>query len=257
MNKVLLITDLHITREGRDIIGLDPVARLTKVLDAARREQPDADLLIAMGDLTHWGGANEYARLKPLLDDLPWPVHLMIGNHDNRAQFVKAFPEAPRTEAGHIQQVIDLGGWRLILLDSHDESFSMPIHSGVLCDARMAWLERALEEACDRQVLICIHHPPLRTFFDGMDAIGLRNQEALLALLSRYPNVRQIVAGHIHRTISGTSGALPVSIFKGTCHQMPLALGASSADDSVDEPGVYGLVLLHESGLTIHSQDVF
>ena len=257
MDKVLLVTDLHMTLPDKKIIDLDPQVRLRKVLDQAAREHGDALMMIAMGDLAHWGGNREYARLKETLKGYPWPIHLMIGNHDNRANFRKAFPDTPTTEDGHVQRTLDVGDWRLILLDSHDEKFEAPIHSGILCEQRIAWLRAQLVAAKDRRVIICIHHPPMRTFFDGMDEIGLRNQEELLALLAEYPNVEQVVAGHIHRTISGIAGGLPISVFKSPCHQMPLVLGEPGSDHSVDEPGAYGLLLLHAGGVTIHTQDVF
>lgn len=34
------------------------------------------------------------------------PVSLMLGNHDNRENFLKVFPDTPTTAEGHIQQVL-------------------------------------------------------------------------------------------------------------------------------------------------------
>lgn len=257
MHKILVTTDIHITRPGKQIIGLDPVERFTRVLAKAASDHPDADRMIVTGDLTHWGGANEYDRLKQCLGGLPWPVDLMMGNHDNRENFRRAFPDAPTTAAGHVQQIIDLPGWRLITLDSHDETYTEPVHSGFLCEDRLDWLREALSGAKDAQIVVFIHHPPLRTFFDGMDEIGLRNIEALLGILEGAPRMRHVIAGHIHRTMSGSARGLPVTIFKSPCHQAPLTIGPSSHSDSIDEPGAYGIVLLHDDGVTVHSEDVF
>jgi len=256
MHKILVITDLHLTNDGKTIIDLDPQARLRRVLDAAARDHADAQAMIAMGDLAHWGGPREYARLRDTLADAPWPIHLMIGNHDNRANFRTTFPDTPATDDGHVQQVLSFGDWRLILLDSHDETFAEPAHSGILCEARLDWLTRELARAADKKVVICIHHPPMRTFFDGMDDIGLRNKDQLLDIIDRHAQVKQIVAGHIHRTISGVVRQMPITVFKSPCHQMPLVLGQAGSDHSVDEPGAYGLLLLHDEGVTIHSEDV-
>lgn len=257
MHKVLVATDLHVTRPGRAIIGLNPRARLEKLLARAAADHVDAERLILLGDLTHWGGANEYAELAASLAHLPWPVHYLIGNHDSRDKFLDTFPHAARTDTGHVQEMIDLPGWRLVTLDSHDETFTEPVHSGVLCRDRLKWLDTALAGAGDRQVALFIHHPPMTTFFEGMDEIGLRNRDELAELIDRHGNVRQIIAGHIHRTISGNWNGIPVSIFKSPCHQAPLTIGPSSHDAAVDEPGAYGVLLFHHGGVTIHNEDVF
>ena len=113
MAKILLMTDLHMTPEGETIIGLDPLARLQAGLHHAAGVHPDADCLILMGDLTHHGLPEEYARLKEALRNLPWPVTLMLGNHDARPAFRATFPEAPTDAAGFVQSIVDLGELRL------------------------------------------------------------------------------------------------------------------------------------------------
>ncbi len=256
MRKVLTITDLHVSRPGRLMSGLDPMERLGQVLDRLIADHADADRLVIMGDLVNWGGVNEYERLKPVLDGLPWPVHLMIGNHDNRDAFQQVFADAARTDAGHVQEVIDMPGWRLVTLDSFDETYTAPIGSGILCDARLAWLDTALAGAGDRRVALFIHHPPITTFFTGMDELGLRNRDALHDLITRHGNVDQIIAGHLHRTMAGTWRGYPVMTFKGTCHQSPLKIGDLSVTDGVVEPAAYGILLFNDEGVTIHSQDV-
>ena len=257
MHKILVVTDLHMLEVGGTIIGLDPFARLRRVLDKAAADHPDAARVILLGDLTHHGKPEQYARLRECLGDLPWPVSITIGNHDRRDPFVAAFPKVARDENGYVQEVIDLPGWRLVLLDSNDEPGSDPHHSGILCADRMAWLDRALATAGDRQVVVLVHHTPMITFFNGMDRIWLRNAAEFLALLKRYGNVQQVIAGHIHRTISGVFDGVPVTVFKSPCHQMPMDMANETTSVSVDEPGAFGMLLLHDRGVTVHSEDVF
>jgi len=252
--KLLVLTDTHLVEPGGDIIGLDPSQRLAHVLDHAIEQHPDAARIIILGDLTHHGRAAQYTHLRDLLARTDIPVSLMLGNHDSRAAFINAFPEAPLTDAGHVQHVVELGGHHLICLDSLDES-AVPPHSGFLCDARMAWLRDALDAAQGAPVVLALHHPPFRTGFDGMDAIRLRNDDALLDLLAKYPNVTQLLCGHVHRTISGSAGGLPYAIFKSTCHQMPMLLGRAGSDHSVVEAGGYGVILLTEGGVVVHTDD--
>lgn len=108
MDKILVLTDLHIRGAGKTIIGLDPVARFRLALGAAIGAHPDAEALIVMGDLTHSGHAEEYEILRDILADCAMPVVLMLGNHDGRATFQQVFADAPQTPQGHVQQIIDL-----------------------------------------------------------------------------------------------------------------------------------------------------
>lgn len=253
MAKILVMTDLHITPEGETIIGLDPAERLSAGLAHAAETHPDADRLVLMGDLTHHGTAENYARLKPLLAGLPWPVMLMIGNHDTRARFRVAFPDAPTDANGFVQCAVDLGDIRLICLDTHEAEPEVE-HSGRLCPARLAWLDRELA-ADTKPCLVFLHHPPFETGFTGMDRIGLTNAAELRDVLRAHPNVAHVFAGHIHRTITATMDGLPMTVFKSPCHQMPMILGQEGFGHSVDEPGAYGIILTRGDSIVVHFED--
>lgn len=252
MRKILVFTDIHIVPEGRKIIGLDPADRLSQGLEHAAAMHPDADRLIITGDLTHYGTPEEYARLKPLLDGLPWPVTLMLGNHDNRDTFRAAFPDAATDTAGFVQSVMELGDVRLITLDTLDDTVE-PRHAGFLCEQRLGWLRDRLAES-DTPALVFLHHHPFESGFSGMDRINLRNADALRAVLRGGP-VAHVIAGHIHRTITASIDGLPITVFKSTCHQMPMMLGVDGSSHSVDEPGAYGIILSNGAETVVHFED--
>lgn len=251
--KLLVLTDLHLRERGETIIGLDPAARLRAVLDHALDHHGDADAMVLTGDLTHTGKGAEYAVLRHMLAEVPLPVLPMIGNHDRRAVFCAAFPDAPLSDGGFVQQIRDLDGHRIITLDSNDGPFGH--HAGRLCDQRMAYLRHALEEAGGRVPLVFIHHPPMDVGLPGMDAIKLENGAEMLALLAAHPKAA-LFCGHVHRTISGSAGGVPFTLFKSPCHQAPLDLETADSSLSIDEPGAYGLLLLTPEGVVAHSQDV-
>ncbi|MEL6960489.1 MAG: phosphodiesterase [Pseudomonadota bacterium] len=253
MKKVLVLTDLHLKARGGTIIGLDPVTRFEEALQAATSAHPDAAAVILTGDLTHSGRVEEYEVLRDVLRTCPSPVHLMLGNHDNRATFRSVFPKHPVTPDGHVQQVIDLGGHRLILLDTFDDAPDPP-HAGRLCDRRLAWLKAALDGADGRQPVVFAHHPPMTVGIAGMDPIRLTNGETLLSLLA--PTSAHLVCGHLHRTVSGVARGVPFTIFKSTCHQGLLDLDDPDSTLSVAEPAAYGLLLLTPGQVIAHSEDI-
>ncbi|MBE0453279.1 phosphodiesterase [Roseovarius autotrophicus] len=254
MQKIIVFTDIHLVPEGETIIGLDPFARFSLGFAHALDRHADAARVVLCGDLTHNAAPEEYARLRAALDGCPLPISLMLGNHDRRAPFLTAFPEAARMETGHIQHVTDLPGYRLICLDTLNEE-AEDTHSGWLCGARLDWLETALRASGDRRVIVFTHHPPIETGFTGMDWIGLKNRAALIDRLRASGNVVQIVSGHVHRTIQGAAGGIPVTILKSPCHQMPMTLGYHDPSLSIDEPGAYGILLLTDAGVVVHSED--
>ncbi|MFK7938294.1 MAG: phosphodiesterase [Roseovarius sp.] len=256
MDKVIVFTDIHLLGDGGTIIGLDPAAKFAQGLAHALAHHPDAAQIVIAGDLAHTGQRPEYQRLAECLARCPLPVNLMMGNHDRRAPFLSVFTDTPLTAQGHVQQVVDLGDTRLILLDTLDED-APDVHSGYLCDARLDWLDARLQEArrAHQRVIVFTHHPPMPTGFAGMDSIGLRNRAALVARLTASGGVAQIVSGHIHRTISGSAGGIPTAMFKSTCHQMPMLLNDAAHSLSIDEPGAYGVLLLHPDGIIVHSED--
>ena len=254
MQKILVFTDIHILPQAETIIGLDPFARFTQGLAHALAHHPEAERIVLCGDLTYHGRPEEYARLRSALAACPLPVSLMLGNHDRRAAFLSAFPKTPCTNSGHVQQAEDIGDYRLICLDTLDEEAEV-VHSGYLCPDRLGWLDAMLATAGSRRVIVFTHHPPILTGFDGMDRIGLRNRAALVDRLNAHGNVVQIISGHIHRTLQGSAGGIPVAILKSPCHQMPMALGDQDSSLSIDEPGAYGLLLLTDEGVIVHTED--
>jgi 3',5'-cyclic AMP phosphodiesterase CpdA len=253
MAKILVMTDLHITEAGTSIIGLDPALRLSETLAHAVKHHSDACRLILTGDLTHHGTPPEYDRLKDTLQDLPWPVSLLIGNHDNRAAFRQAFPNVPTDADGFIQTTIDLPDTRLILLDTVDETPDVP-HAGILCPDRLAWLQTALAES-PNPCLIFMHHHAFDTGFSGMDRINLANANEVRTLLKAH-DTRHVFAGHVHRTIHATIDGLSMTIFKSPCHQQPMILGDETSTSSIDEPAGYGILLTDGPNVVVHFEDV-
>ncbi len=254
MQKILFISDPHITTEGDLIIGLDPAECLRGVLEAALAAHGDAQAIVILGDLTHHGWASEYQRLRGVLADVPIPVLPMMGNHDRRDTYLGVFPDAPQTD-GFVQSHWDFGDTRLITLDSLDgPPFVDGHHAGRLCEARLAFLENALDTRGGRHAIVCIHHPPFDTGIIGMDMIKLAGGADFLDMLARHGNLH-LICGHIHRTMSGSTRGVPWSMFKSPCHQGVLELSDPNAHISTNEPGAYGIALLQADGVVVHSED--
>ena len=143
--KLVHISDIHLTCPGERMGGLDPHRRFAQALDEVRAHHQDADRIVITGDLTHWGEPAAYDALRDALEDVPCPVRLLVGNHDNRVNFLAAFPDHPKDHNGYVNYAEDIDGTRLIYLDT-TEAFT---HAGHFGADRIKWLEAELESMRD------------------------------------------------------------------------------------------------------------
>jgi 3',5'-cyclic-AMP phosphodiesterase len=255
--KLIVLTDIHMTPDGETILGIDPQARLAAALVDIRRYHSDADRLILSGDLTHYGDRIAYEQLRMGLAEVTTPITILLGNHDRRDAFREAFPDVLTDAHGFVQSVHDHGTVRLICLDTlHGPPYDHhEIHSGALCRQRLAWLDAALDLPAERRAIIFMHHPPHAVGFRGMDRIRLKDGAAFFEIVRRRGNVRHIVAGHIHRTISGSVHGIPFSIFKSPVHQQPMTFDSEDTSLSVAEPAAYGIIFITQDSILVHSED--
>ena len=249
--KILLMSDIHITELGTDIVSLDPQSRFRRCLDHAAKHHGDASHLYLMGDLTHHGTQPGYEILREILSAQPFPVTLMLGNHDRRGPFAQVFSKQSTTfQQGHK----DFGVTRILYLDTLDENAPNK-HSGLMCRARINWLQAQLE-AGQGPMIVLAHHHMLASGFEGMDEIKLSNGLAVAKMIAGSNRCQMVINGHIHRIIFSTFKGVAHSMIKSPCHQMPMILGAGASSLSVAEPGGYGLLLLDADSPVLHHVDV-
>jgi 3',5'-cyclic AMP phosphodiesterase CpdA len=253
----LHLTDLHVAPEGAPpLYGLDPGARLAlAVADIARRHGPEgaapAAFAVVTGDLTHNGEPEAYERLRAILAGLPCQVHLLLGNHDERAAFRAAFPNAPADEAGFVQQALDTPVGRFLMLDTKEPG----THAGRLGTRRLDWLAARLAED-DGDVLLFLHHPPYRVGITGMDGIPLLDADALWEVVAPHrARIRHLFHGHLHRPLSGSWRGIPTSSLRGTAHQVALDFAEQPTVPGSHEPPAYALVRVTADAVVVHTHD--
>ena len=241
------LTDPHIRQQGRLAYGrLDTAPYLREAIASvlALPQRPDA--VVLTGDLTDFGQAGEYAHLRSLLLPLgDIPVYLMPGNHDDRGQLRKSFPEHVYLgERGPIHYGVDIGELRLLALDTVVPGAG----EGRLDDVQLEWLASELEQHSERPVVIAMHHPPFDTLIGYMDRIGLlRGKEELQALVSRHGNVERIISGHLHRSIQVRFGDTIAATAPSVAHQICLDLAGNATPGWTLEPPGFCLHALDDT----------
>jgi 3',5'-cyclic-AMP phosphodiesterase len=232
------ISDLHIKSPGSLAYGrVDTAAALERCVAALNAFTPRPDLVVISGDLADTPAVEEYEHLKRLLAQLELPFVGIPGNHDSRELMRAAFPQDYAFAAGPLNQRLEVGGLDLVLLDS-----SVPGKPhGELDGPALRWLEATLASSPDRPALVFLHHPPLKTGIRHMDRQNLRNAGELASVVVRYPRVRLIAAGHVHRATFTMFAGIPSTICPAPNHAVDLDLAELREPSFKVEPPAYQL----------------
>jgi predicted phosphodiesterase len=193
-------------RPGWDLVseseGEEPYWRFMNDDAIAEINRAGVDAAVIKGDVADAGLPEQFEEARRSFARFEVPHHAFLGNHDyyavNHGLDVDGYtllgqPRAPRS--------VDLGGWRLVLLETHDPGQ----HHGVFPEERLEWLSSALDETRETQqpTLVVMHHQPVPPAHAGSfpNTIGIRPEHSvpLLDLIGRQPQVRGVLIGHTHR----------------------------------------------------------
>ncbi|MGV9770236.1 phosphodiesterase [Microbacterium sp. NPDC003461] len=249
MRTLVHLSDTHLLAGGAALGGRYAVEEhLRETLARVEQLEQRPDALVFTGDLTDLGEPDAYARLRgivePVAERMGAPVVWVAGNHDER-------PELRRDLLGldptgePVTGVWDLGGLRLIALDSTVPGW----HHGEVDAAQLEWLRDELATPAPLGTILALHHPPLPSHVPLFDILELREQDALADVI-RGTDVRGILAGHLHYSMSGTFVGVPVSVAAATCYTMDVAragrrVNGMDAGQSFHLVHVYDEVVTH------------
>jgi Icc protein len=232
------VSDLHIKAPGALAYGkVDTAATLVRCVAELNRLSPRPDLVVISGDLADTPTAAEYEHLTALLAPLQIPLVAIPGNHDDRTLMRAALPQDGVTAQGALNLMRTVGDLDVLLADS-----SVPGAShGELDDDTLRWLDAALAQSSTRPALLFLHHPPFVTGIAHMDVQNLRNADALAALLQRYPRLRLVAAGHVHRATLTLFAGAPAAICPALNHAVALDLDGHLPPSFKIEPPAFHL----------------
>ncbi|WP_439356904.1 phosphodiesterase [Bradyrhizobium sp. DASA03007] len=251
--KFIHLTDTHLANPGLKLYGLDPRARLDAAIADINKHQSDAAFAVVTGDLTHWGEPESYANFADAMAALKMPYIAMVGNHDKRVACLDGLRSAPRDQNGFVQGTRTTEHGLFVFLDTLDETS----HAGEMCDKRSGWLESTLAAApADMPFVVFMHHPPFPVGVLAMDEIALKQRGEFAEVIAPYRSrIRHLFFGHVHRPIFGSYGKIPFSTLRGTNHQVWFELNANAPHLASHEPPAYGVVLIDDENLVVHSHD--
>ena len=176
-------------------------SNLLRVVAEVLESRPTTALV--NGDLARdLGKVGDYVSFLKLLEPLRLcgiPVHLTLGNHDDRENFVKVIVEdssnlpavleespIPQKYCGSLER----DGVRWLLLDSLDKVNVTP---GWLGPWQLEWVQRELDRKLAQPTIVFIHHN-----VEKGSSIALRETAELMEILRPRRQVKAVFFGHTH-----------------------------------------------------------
>ena len=245
------ISDIHI----RDHLGMfgelvDTSKTLEKAIKLLNALDPQPDVVLATGDLTDDGTKEQYSQFLEIIAPLNAPLLPLPGNHDDYSEFINAFSSTLPDEIpkNHCSYVIDNFPVRLIALDT-----SLPgQHDALFSEDHELWLSQVLEQEKDKPTLIFTHFPPFETGINFMDISGLKSADRLEKIIRSNPQVKLVVAGHVHRPIQTSFASTMISVCPSTGNQLKLDLNPKNGS-AVDEPPGFQLHIWKNDRFVTHT----
>ncbi len=211
---------------------------------------PAVDVVLASGDLVDAGSEEQYRLLLRLLKPLRAPLYMVPGNHDDRElmqTIVRPAGHGYLPSEGFLNYSLDMGPMRLVALDTVVPGQA----GGLLCEERLAWLDRSLAES-DKPTIVMQHHPPFRTGMSQMDSMGLVGAAEEEAILRKYQHIERVVCGHLHRTITRRFANTIASTAASTAHAVELDLHEEGRLAVLGEPPACAMHLWRNDSLVSH-----
>jgi 3',5'-cyclic AMP phosphodiesterase CpdA len=153
--------------------------------------------VVVLGDCALDNGENgDYAALTTLLKALRadgFPIHLALGNHDNRERFWDVLHEEQTAKRPLPDRQVALLRTKLanwFILDSLEKTRSTP---GLVGREQLDWLAKALDANLGKPALILVHHNPGLT-----GNLGLKDTAAFFDIIRPRRQVKAYIYGHTH-----------------------------------------------------------
>ncbi|GEP41062.1 hypothetical protein BGE01nite_03530 [Brevifollis gellanilyticus] len=199
-NKIAILNDTHIG--GAHPANAPIPTHLRDTVAWLLRQDRYPAAVIINGDLALSDGRPaDYKHLTRLVEPLHQagiPIHLTLGNHDDRDVFYKVLKEEKRPDATVVSRHVGMVSLPLANLFLLDSLKAPMVAQGLLGAEQLAWLGRMLDEHFDKPALILAHHNPRLGDDEKHFPGGLEDTEALWNLLASRTHVKAYIHGHIH-----------------------------------------------------------
>ena len=219
MAKLIQLSDLHLVSPGKLTSKvLDTNAILEETINEILSKKDyfgQIDGLVVTGDISDDGSMESYLSAYEKLSKLNVPILVIPGNHDSRDPMRKVFHENVQfsKNSSQFDWVFKFDETLIIGLDTLVEGENF----GFLEEKSLDFLSHQLSNNSGSDLVLLIHHPPIKTGIYFMDQIGLTNSSDLSECLKATNRPIKILCGHVHGVYHGLLGIHPVVSAPSIC----------------------------------------
>ena len=186
------MSDLHITEFGSMIWETDTKAHFERAIEVISMMN-GIDAIIVTGDLSNDGSLWSYSYIDNTFSKLGIPTFCCPGNHDNIENF-------QRMNYCSSKKCINLNGWKILNLDS-----TIPdMGRGMLSSSVLDYIEKELSDN-NTPTIIAFHHPSVEPG-GWLNRKLLENRESFIDFITQKTNVKMVLYGHTHYSITHNIG---------------------------------------------------
>ena len=219
MANLIQLSDLHLVPPGKLTSKvLDTNAILEETINEILSKKDyfgQIDGLVVTGDISDDGSMESYLSAYEKLSKLNVPILVIPGNHDLRDPMRKVFHENVQfsKNSSQFDWVFEFDETLIIGLDTLVEGENF----GFLEEKSLDFLSHQLSNNSGSDLVLLIHHPPIKTGIYFMDQIGLTNTSDLSECLKATNRPIKILCGHVHGVYHGLLGIHPVVSAPSIC----------------------------------------
>ena len=219
MAKLIQLSDLHLVSPGKLTSKvLDTNAILEETINEILSKKDyfgQIDGLVVTGDISDDGSMESYLSAYQKLSKLNVPILVIPGNHDLRDPMREVFHENVQfsKNSSQFDWVFKFDETLIIGLDTLVEGENF----GFLEEKSLDFLSHQLSNNSGSDLVLLIHHPPIKTGIYFMDKIGLTNTSDLSECLKATNRPIKILCGHVHGVYHGLLGIHPVVSAPSIC----------------------------------------
>ena len=219
MANLIQLSDLHLVPPGKLTSKvLDTNAILEETINEILSKKDyfgQIDGLVVTGDISDDGSMESYLSAYEKLSKLNVPILVIPGNHDLRDPMRKVFHENVQfsKNSSQFDWVFEFDETLIIGLDTLVEGENF----GFLEEKSLDFLSHQLSNNSGSDLVLLIHHPPIKTGIYFMDKIGLTNTSDLSECLKATNRPIKILCGHVHGVYHGLLGIHPVVSAPSIC----------------------------------------
>lgn len=187
--RIAFITDLHVAGEDEKPLGVDVRQNFLNALQQAKELHPLA--LVIGGDICYQSGDQAiYHWVCEQLRELPFPTYLIAGNHDDVALLATEMKLTHHVQQGELYYAFPMEGYPTLFLDTS---------KGEMSPEQWTWLSEHLRALRDTNLVIFMHHPPLKAGVGHMDTYyPFKQSDQFIDLINEVPCHVTVFCGHYH-----------------------------------------------------------